>query len=452
MKVKKMEKQDYFNFTGELFSKDKIKEKPEALKGVRVIELATRIYGPATADYLAEFGAEVIKVELPLIGDLMRYVTPQGFFWKNASPAFFPQNRNKYHIAVDVRKAYGKEIFKKLTENADVIIENLRAGTMDEWGIGYNQLKKVNPKIIYAANSGFGQWGEYSKGRASYDATAQAVSGMSAITGFPESSPLKIGTWIGDFTGSLMSAISILTAIFYRKRSGEGQFIDLAQAEVLIRCLDWTWLYSTITGKNRERKGNVDAAISPSAIFRCRDGFAAISAKNDEEFSSLLKALNLENLRDDECYRTIENRLNADSASELVKIISNRMKEKSVDDVEKLASQFGFSAGKVTNSRDHYNDEHLKERGTVWEVQDDLYGNVVEYGPVPKLSASPGRLKWCAKPVGWHNEEILKGVLGYSDEDIKKFEELKVIGKWDNRQGAMPPKDKKLTLKMELKS
>lgn len=434
---------DYFTWTKDLFSKDKINEKPETLKGVRVIELATRIYGPATADYLAEFGAEVIKVELPLIGDLMRYVTPQGFFWKNASPAFFPQNRNKFHIAVDVRKPEGKEIFKKLTEKADIVVENLRAGTMDEWGIGYNQLKEINPKIIYAANSGFGQWGEYSEGRASYDATAQAVSGMSSITGFPERSPLKIGTWIGDFTGSLMSAISIVTALYHRKKTGEGQFIDLAQAEVLIRCLDWTWLYCSLTGKNRERAGNADISVSPSGIFRCKDGFAAISAKDDDEFKALSKALGFEELPEESRFKTVGDRLSPDSASELVKIISKAVLNKSVAEIEQCASKYGFSAGRVRNAHDHYNDEHLIERGSVWKVEDEMYCNVVEYGPVPKLSGSPGRLKWCAKPVGWHNEYVLTGLLNYTEVEIKRFYEQKVVGRWDDKPGAMPPEEVK---------
>nr|MDA8121803.1 CoA transferase [Deltaproteobacteria bacterium] len=200
-------------FAEAAFSLSGISGKPEALNGIRVLELATRIFGPATSDYLGEFGAEVVKVELPFRGDLMRYVAPEGFFWKEVSPAFLSLNRNKLHVAVDVRLPEGKELFTRLAEKSDVVVENLRAGTMDEWGIGYSQLRERNPRIVYAANSGFGQWGPYSQGRASYDATAQAVSGFSAITGFPAQPPVKAGFWVGDYTGALFSSIAILAAL-----------------------------------------------------------------------------------------------------------------------------------------------------------------------------------------------------------------------------------------------
>ncbi|HEY7585413.1 MAG TPA: CoA transferase, partial [Candidatus Deferrimicrobiaceae bacterium] len=273
------------------FSLAEISSKPEALEGIRVIELATRIFGPATSDYLGEFGAEVIKVELPLRGDLMRYVAPEGFYWKEVSPAFLSLNRNKLHVAIDVRLPDGKELFARIAGKSDVLVENLRAGTMDEWGIGYRQLRERNPGLIYAANSGFGQWGPYSRGRASYDATAQAVSGMSAITGFPGHPPVKAGFWVGDYTAALFSAISILAALEARRRTGEGQLIDISQAEAMIRTLDWTWPYAGLTGKDRTRTGNLDPALPPSGIYRCADGYVAISARDEAERAGLLDAM-----------------------------------------------------------------------------------------------------------------------------------------------------------------
>ena len=153
-----MEKQDYFDWTSELFSVAKVFAKPEALKGVRVLELCTRVFGPVTGDLLADFGAEVIKIELPGVGDLMRYVAPRGFFWQNISPAFTHMNHNKYHVGIDIRKPKGANLLQRLVTKSDILVENFRPGTMDRWGVGYRQLKEANPGLIYQGNSGFGQW------------------------------------------------------------------------------------------------------------------------------------------------------------------------------------------------------------------------------------------------------------------------------------------------------
>jgi len=189
--------------------------KPEALKGVLVLELCTRVFGPVTADLLADFGAEVIKIELPGVGDLMRYIAPRGFYWQNISPALTHMNHKKYHVAIDIRTSEGGDLLRAMVAKSDVLIENFRAGSMDRWGVGYRQLSAVNPALIYQANSGFGQWSKF-KDRPSYDATSQAMSGFSAITGFPGRTPLKTGIWIGDCTGALFASIGILAAFIFR--------------------------------------------------------------------------------------------------------------------------------------------------------------------------------------------------------------------------------------------
>ncbi|MGE5190013.1 MAG: CaiB/BaiF CoA transferase family protein [Gemmatimonadota bacterium] len=410
---------NFENFAREAFDLAAIPGKPEALKGVRVLELATRIFGPATADYLGELGAEVIKVEMPGKGDLMRYVAPEGFFWQDVSPAFLPQNRNKLHVGIDLHPAEGKELFIRLAEVSDVVVENLRAGTMDAWGLGYRTLRERNPRIVYAANSGFGQWGPYSAGRASYDATAQAVSGMSAITGFPGHAPVRIGLWIGDFTGSLFSAIAILAALFARRRTGEGQMIDLAQAEVLIRALDWTWLYADRTGRDRARAGNRDVAFPPSGIYRCVDGFVAVSARDDAERAALSRLLG------------------GEAAPDAVAAFAAA---RTRGEVVRASEEAGFSAAPVAGGSDQYRSPHLRARGTVWELSDPLYGRIDEFGPVPKLSESPGRIKWTAKPVGHHNAQVLGGLLGLSREEMESLERRKVIGRWADVPGARPPR------------
>ncbi|GAB4366632.1 MAG: CoA transferase [Deltaproteobacteria bacterium] len=428
---------DFDRFVEEAFSRSGIPEKPEALSGIRVIELATRIFGPATTDYLGEFGAEVIKVELPPKGDLMRYVAPEGFFWKEVSPAFLALNRNKLHVTIDVRIPEGKELFLRLTEISDVVVENLRAGTMDRWGLGYRHLRERNPRIVYCANSGFGQWGPYSKGRASYDATAQAVSGMSAITGFPERPPVKAGFWVGDYTGSLHAAIAILAALLARKTTGEGQLIDLSQAEALIRSLDWTWLFAQRTGRDRARTGNLDPSMPPSGIYRCADGFVAVSVRDEREREALARAMG--GAPGDRRGDRGAPGSARDPSPERVAAFAVRH---SREEILRLSETAGFSAAPVVGGADHYRDPHLRARGTVWELDDPLYGRIDEYGPVPKLSASPGRLRWTAKPVGWHNERVFSGLLGLSEGEMEELTRKGVIGSWADLPGARPPRGK----------
>lgn len=413
-------------FAEKAFAPGSIPGKPEALSGIRVLEVATRIFGPATADSLGLFGAEVIKVELPPRGDLMRYVAPEGFFWKEISPAFLPLNRNKLHVGLDLHPAEGKELFLALAEKSDVVVENLRAGTMDEWGVGYLQIRARNPGIVYAANSGFGQWGPFSAGRASYDATAQAVSGFSAVTGFPDQPPMKAGFWVGDYTAALMSAIAILAALAARRKTGEGQLIDLSQAEAMIRTMDWTWPYAGLKGKDRMRNGNVDPSYPPSGIYRCRDGFVAVSARDAGELACLARMLGAPDL--------------PGSPPPPPERVARYCASKTAAEIVRDAEDAGFSAAPVRGGRDHYRDPHLRARGTVCRVDDPLLGRVDEYGPAPKLSESPGRVKWCAKPVGWDNDRVFGGLLGLSRAEMEALAGRKVIGKWADIPGARPPK------------
>ncbi len=433
--------QDYFEYTRRLFDTTRIFDKPEALRGIRVLELTTLILGPTTADFLGEFGAEVIKVELPPGGDTMRYVTPEATFWQNASLGFFPENHSKYHIGIDLHAEAGKSLFKQLAAKSDVLVENFRAGTLDRWGIGYRQLREVNPKVIYVAESGFGQWGPFSEGRASYDAIAQTVSGIVGITGFPGRPPSICGIFIGDWFGGLMSAIAALVALHHRNRTGEGQFIDYAQPEGLIRSLDWTWVRHGLTGQDREAVGNRDEALVPADIFPCRDGFVAIAAPRDEEFRGLCAAMGDPELANDPRFARLQARLEAGHVEALLKRIRGWAADKTQREIEGLGKKHGFAAARVATAEDRYTDEHLRERATVWEYEDPLYGDMVEHGPAPKLSETPGRLRWSAKPVGWHNEEMLGRLLGLSMPQIRELEAQKVVGKWADRPGAKPPQN-----------
>ena len=436
-----MARDDYFRWAERTFDRSRVFDKPEALRGIRVVELCTLILGPATSDFLGEFGAEVIKVELPGPGDTMRYVAPNAWYWRNLCLGFATQNHNKYHVAIDVHHTEGKDLFQKLVQKSDVVVENVRPGTMDRWGLGYRQLSALNPRVIYLAATGFGQWGPFSVGRASYDLLAQAASGLGAITGFPGRSPMKSGIYMGDYFGALMNATAVLAALHSRDRTGAGQFIEYSQCEGLLRSMDWTWVYQGLTGKERGRYGNRDVAISPSDIFPCKDGLVAIAAGRDEEFGGLCKAMKMPALARDKRFHTLKERLKDAHNQALNTIIANWARAKTVQELDALGARFGFAAAPVQNAKDHIEDEHLRTRGAVWEYEDPLYGPMVEYGPAPKLSASPGRFKWGAKPVGFHNEYVFRTLLGLTSRNLRDLQEKKVIGKWADRIGARPPDD-----------
>lgn len=434
-----MDASSYFAWTAERFARDRIFQKPEALKGTRVLDLSVIIFGPATADYLGELGAEVIRVELPGIGDVMRIVAPEGEFWKNVSPGIFPQNHSKYHVGIDLRTPEGQDLIRRLAAKCDVVVENYRAGTLErKWGIGYRQLREINPRLIYVANTGFGQWGPFVK-RASYDALAQAVSGFTAVSGFPGRPPLKIGVYIGDYFGACLSALGVLAALHHRDRTGQGQFLEVAQCEALLRAMDWTWVYAGLTGKNRPQMGNRDPAASPSGIYACRDGFVAVAAGRDEEFRGLCRALGREDLPADARFATGAERAVEAHAGALDAHIAAWTRDRTRAEVEAQAQRHGFAAAAVATAADHARDPHLRARGSVWEMEDAVYGPMVEHGPAPKLSETPARYKWAAKPVGFHSEYVLGRLLGLQPEELKALEERGVIGKWADRLGPKPP-------------
>ena len=267
------------------------------------------------------------------------------------------------------------------------------------------------------------------------------MSGFSAITGFPGRTPLKTGIWIGDCTGALFAAIGILAALHHRKKTGQGQLLDVSQAEGLIRILDWTWLYQTETKQERGLCGNRDISCSPSGVFRCQDGFIAIAALDDQQFSGLCQAMNRPELATDRRFNTVSARLVAENNLALYETVANWAALSNAEEIEKLADTHGFAAHRVVNARDHYHDEHLRHRGAVCEFEDPLYGKVVEYGPGPKLSESPGRMRWIAKPVGFHNSHVFRTLLNLKDDQMQQLVEKQVIGTWVDRIGAKPPDD-----------
>jgi crotonobetainyl-CoA:carnitine CoA-transferase CaiB-like acyl-CoA transferase len=338
--------------------------------------------------------------------------------------------------------AEGQALIRKLAARADVLVENFKPGTTEaKWGLGYRQLREVNPRLIYVSNTGFGQWGPLAEGRASYDGLAQAVSGLTAISGFEGALPTKAGNYLGDWFGACLAAMGALAALRWRDRTGEGQFVEMAQCEGLVRALDWTWLYAGLTGRDRPKTGNRDPVMVPSGIFRCHDGHVAVVAAADGEFRGLAATLGRPDLAEDPRFSTEAARRAPPHADALDALIRAWCEGRTRDDVVAAAHAHGFAAAPVMSGRDQHGDAHFRTRGSVWQLDDEVYGRMVDYGPAPKLSATPARHKWAGRPVGWHNSHVLKGLLGLSDAEIRDLERRGVVGRWGDRRGAKPPDD-----------
>ncbi len=430
--------QVFKDYMKNMFNVNELFEKPEPLKGIRVLEVCYVLLGPAACDYLAEFGAEVIKFEGQK-GDQMRFVTPYGFFWRNMSPGMEIENHNKYWVGMHLGNPKAKEIFLELVKKSDVVMDNLTPGRMATWGLSYKELREINPRIIQLHVSGYGSWGPWT-GRTSYDAVAQSMGALSSISGFSERGPIKSGVWIADWIAGLMCSIAVMAALNYRERTGEGQFIDYMQVENIIRWLDWTWLYTFKTGENRPRSGNRDLAICPSDLFDCVDGWVAIAAFKENEFEALCRAIDRMDLF--EKYADPVERLKDENAKEILQAIDGWTRNKRVGEVENIGSKYGFAASGVLNTKDVYYSEHCRERGSIQECDDAVYGPMVEPCYPPRLSETPSRLKWCCRPLGFDNEYVFTKILGMKLSEVKKLEEDGVLFKWNPEVPSQcPPED-----------
>ncbi len=411
-------------------------QKKEALKGVRVLDLTRIILGPWASTLLAEMGAEVIHVEVPGSGDvLVRPVAPWGDFPRGISPGMMCSNANKFYIGLDMRKEEGKKIIRELAAKSDILIENFKPGTFDRWGIGYRQLKELNPGLIYLSLQGFGNWGSLSD-RPSYDAYAQGITGLAEITGFEDSMATKSSAWIGDFLTGTYAAFVAMIALFYRKRTGRGQFIDISQAELLMRCMDWTWLFNHVAKKRRGRFGNRDVAVVPSCIVRVKDGFAALGAWTPREYEGLVKEMGREDLLE---YRELDKR--HEGAEAIYEAIEKWASGLTVKDFLEAGERGGFAVAKVMNAKDLHESPHFNQRRAVWKFDDPIWGDLC-YPFALHLEETPGRIKWSMRPVGFDNEYVLRKILGYPGEVVSELYEKGVVGKWDEKiPFACPPPD-----------
>jgi crotonobetainyl-CoA:carnitine CoA-transferase CaiB-like acyl-CoA transferase len=421
--------------------KEKKHSKPSPLKGVRVLEVCTLILGPSGPGFAAAMGAEVIKCEVPPLGDTCRDMTPFGYLFRGYGPVFVHTNINKYWIGLDLHKTEAQEVFKELAARSDIIEENLRPGVMESWNVGYQQIKKINPDIIYIAKNGFGQWGQYAvENRPSNDGASQAFSGYAWMSSFPGQPPLKSRIYVCDDYGGLMGELAVLAALHYRERTGKGQFIELSQSENIMRAMSWVWPYQQITGKAAMPAGNRDVSICPADTFYCADGaFVAIAAPAPGEFRGLCTAMGRPELANDPRFKDHLVRLQEENATEILKIIADWARTRVSGEIEELANEHGFAASRVYNVKDVAENKHFRERGFITEVDDPLLGQYHDYEFPVMMSRTPPKVKWSVRAVGFDNEYVMTYHLGKSEDEIRQLYECGALGKWGDLPGRRPP-------------
>ncbi len=418
-------------------------KRPAPLKGLRVLEVCTLLFGPAGPAFLATMGAEVVKVEMPPLGDVTRSLNPFGWFYKEQSPMFMHINPSKLYMGLDLHQEAGQDIFKELCAKSDIVEFNLRPAVTKRWNIGYEEIRKINPGIIYIEKNGFGQWGRYAEeDRPSNDGAAQALSGFAWISSFPKRPPLKQCIWVCDVYGALMGEVAILAALHHRERTGKGQYIELSQTENIMRAMGWVWPYQQLTGKGAEPSGNRDQCICPADTFLCKDDqFAAVAAPAPDEFKGLCAAMGRKELAEDPRFKEHTKRLKDENALAILKIIADWARTKSADEVEQLGIQYGFSATRLHSGKDMFEDPHRRERGFVKMIDDPMYGYYPDHEFPVMMSKSPPRHRWTVRPVGFDNEYVMAAILGRSKSQIEECYANGVLGLWKDQQGRRPPPD-----------
>ncbi len=394
----------------------------QALEGFKVLDLATFVAAPVCATLLGEFGAEVIKVEQPGVGDDLRRLGRQA---DGVSLWWLSEARNKKSITCNLRTPEGQDLIKRLVAQTDIVAENFRPGTLERWNLGYETLKQVNPKVIMVRISAFGQTGPYRE-RPGFGRIAAAVGGISYLSGHPDRPPVTPGTpTVPDYLAGVMGALGALIALQHRQRTGEGQVVDVALYEPILRMLDELIPVYGATGHVRERIGSGTEYVVPHNHYRTRDGeWLAIACTNDRMFERLLGAMGREALRDH--YRTMADRLR--HREELDALIQNWVGGKDARDALAQLETAEVPASLVYSVRDLFEDPHLKARENIVAVPNPLGGLLHMVGVVPRLSLTPGRIR-SAGPLspGEHNEEIYVGRLGMTREELNRLQARGVI-------------------------
>lgn len=383
------------------------------LLGIRVLDLSRVLAGPYCSMILADMGADVIKLEVPGRGDDSREFPP---FKDGESLYYINLNRGKRSITLNLKHTDGKRIFLGLVEKCDVLLENFRPGTMDRLGLGYDVLREVNPRLVYASISGFGQTGPF-RDRPGYDIIGQAMGGLMSVTGWPDSPPTRTGTAIGDVLSALFCCIGVLVALQVRERTGRGQMVDVALVDSVFASLENIPMKFFVDGEVPTRIGNRYEFVYPYDSFRAADGWVIIGVANDAVWGRFIEATGMSHLVDDERFDTNPGRVESHGA--LKPLVEEWASKRKVMEIVSLLTGHGVPACPIYGIKDIVEDPHIAmEREMVVELDQPGLGEVRLLGNPVKMSETRSSPKGPAPVLGEDTEAILKELVDLSDSEI----------------------------------
>lgn len=394
----------------------------QPLTGIKVIEMGSLIAGPYAAALLAQFGAEVIKIEPPDKGDPLRKWRKlhdgTSLWWRT-------QSRNKKSITLDLKSVQGQNIARQLITTADVVIENFRPGTLEKWNLGWDQLSSLNPNLIMVRVSGYGQTGPYAS-KAGFAAVAECIGGLRYTTGYPDRPPVRTGVSLGDTLASLYGVIGALLALHYLKQpAGKGQFVDVALYESVFAIMESLIPEYAVGQHQRERSGSSLPGISPSNTYICKDQvYVAIAGNSDSVFKRLMTAMNRPDLADDERFASNHGRVEHNDF--LDNVIAEWAALHTGEDLLAILDKASVPSGSIYTAADIMDDEHYQFREMIESHKLGDGTPISVPGIIPKLSATPGKTQWLGPELGAHNDEVLEH-LGFNATARQRLQEEGVI-------------------------
>jgi len=386
------------------------------LAGVKILDLTRALAGPFCTLTLSDLGAEVVKVEIPERGDDARGYGP---FKNERSLYFLSLNRAKKSITLNLKKDEGKKILKELIKDFDVLIENYRPGTMEKLGLGYDVLRKIKPDLIYAASSGFGRTGPDSS-KPAYDLLAQARGGIMSITGWPDVPPTRVGMSTGDITAGMFTAIAINAALYHKAQTGEGQLIDVAMLDSQVAILENALARYQVEGISPTPIGNRHPTVAPFQVFKAKDDDFIIAIGNDKLWGDFCRAVGKEEWVTDNQLATNTDRIN--NLDLLIPLLNELFKTRKAEEWIEIIESGGVPCGPINNVEKIMQDEQIKARNMIVEVDDKIAGKILIAGNPMKMSSIQEEPSRESLPeLGEHTTEILGKLLGF---DQTKLDEL----------------------------
>jgi crotonobetainyl-CoA:carnitine CoA-transferase CaiB-like acyl-CoA transferase len=400
---------------------------PAPLQGIRVLDLSRILAGPWASQTLGDLGAEIIKVERPEIGDDTRGWGPP--FLHDGEPHamsayFLSANRGKKSVTIEFGKPEGQELIRRLAAASDILIENYKFRGLKKFGLDYDSLKDVNPRLIYCSITGFGQTGPY-RSRAGYDFLVQGMGGLMSITGEPDGEPMKVGVAIADVFTGMYATTAILAALVERHKSDEGQHIDLALLDVQVATLANQALNFLVSGDEPRRLGNSHPNIVPYQVFATRDGYAILAVGNDDQFRRFAEAAGRAEWATDERFQTNSARVLNRAA--LVPLLRQAMVERTTVEWLTLLEPLGVPCGPINGLSATFADPQVQERGMLARLNHPTAGEVPSVANPIKYSRTPIKYEQPPPLLGEHTEEVLRGVLGCSESEIEQLRTNAII-------------------------